>query len=143
MAPRVHLLLCCALSLAAVVAAPVVWAGPVIHRYGIGGASDGSLGLFMSPGWYVVSWLATAPLLVLAAETVVRGHPWAATCCVTVAVFALAWVGTLPVWLRFFGTQEPVTFDALRMAACSYALLLVGAAVISVAWAFVTPTRSG
>ncbi|MDP2775122.1 MAG: hypothetical protein Q8O61_16340 [Nocardioides sp.] len=136
-----EVLLPSALSLAAVVAAPFLWIWPVVNRYGMAGSADSPLGPFMSPGWYVVTWLVTAPMMVLAAEALVRSHPWAATCCLTLAVLAMAWVSSLPVGLRFFGTQEPVTLDEVEMAAHSYALLLAGAAATAVGWALVTPSR--
>jgi hypothetical protein len=94
----------------------------------------------MSAGILVVAWLLVAPALfveVWAAES--ASLRWFARGAACIATAVLAWFGTLPVGLRFFGSRDPVSNADMRSAVMNSLVLLVGYLLMLLLGVFLEP----
>ncbi len=97
-----------------------------IHEYGLTSTDPYSTSL-MSAGILVVAWLLVAPALFVEARAAGSASlRWFARGSACIATAVLAWFGTLPVGLRFFGSRDPVSHADVRSAVMNSLVLLVG-----------------
>jgi hypothetical protein len=84
--------------------------------------------LWMSWGIRGAVWILVVPAVVIEVWASARsgGWRWVARVSVCVTTVVLAWFGSLPVGLRFFGDRDPVTYADVSSAVVNYAVLLAG-----------------
>lgn len=100
-----------------------------IHEYGLTSTESYPIGL-MDVRILIAAWLIVLPAVVLEVAAAATGRLWFARGAACAATAVLAWFGTLPVWLRFFGSRDPVSHADVRSAVLNYMILLTGYAVL-------------
>lgn len=104
--------------------------GPV-REYGLTSQDPYSM-LLMDPVILGFAWLTSVPVAFVEAAVRPIRRRWIGRAAAGVATLVLAWFGTLPVGLRFYADQAPVTHAEVRSAAANVLVLLGGYLVLVV-----------
>lgn len=98
---------------------------PPLRTYGYDAHAAWEVGPWMSWGWYAAPLPAVVPLAVVEAWAARAGRRWVARVAAALLSGLCAVVVALPVWLRFFGSTDPVRRGEVETAAHALPVMVV------------------